>query len=198
VTFSGRPPPAAPSHPPPVVFADATAAARRYLGWAGTGGCPPRPPGKSLIRIRNATASDLDTLTNVFVACFNEPPWNDGWTFEAARERLGAILESRLFCGAVAFVDDDAVGLVLGQKERWVDAFHFNLQEMCVCSSHQRKGLGRALLNHLKQELQRDGVSKMYLITGPDGPADAFYSAAGFYRSRGRIVMASGLKEPLP
>jgi len=154
-----------------------------------------RAPGESLIHVRNVAPSDLDALTSVFISCFNEPPWNDGWTFEAARERLGAILASRFFCGAMAWIDEEPVGLVLGQKERWVDAFHFNLQEMCVRSSHQRRGLGRALLNHLKQELQRDGVSKMYLITSPDGPADAFYSAAGFYRSRGRIVMASGLKE---
>ncbi len=151
-----------------------------------------------MILIRSATASDLDALTAVFISCFNEPPWNDGWTFAVARERLAAILESRLFCGAVAFIDEEPVGLVLGQKERWVDAFHFNLQEMCVRSSHQRRGLGRSLLAHLKQELRRDGVSKMYLITGPDGPADAFYSAAGFYRSRGRVVMAAGLKEALP
>lgn len=157
-----------------------------------------RGPGESLIRIRSATVSDLDALTSVFVSCFNEPPWNDGWTLEAARERLGAIVESRFFCGAVAFVDEEPVGLVLGQKERWVDAFHFNLQEMCVRSSYQRRGVGRALLDYLKQELQRDGVSKMYLITGPDGPADALYSAAGFYRSRGRIVMASSLKESSP
>jgi ribosomal protein S18 acetylase RimI-like enzyme len=147
-----------------------------------------------MLEIRNAVLNDLDALAVVFVTCFNGAPWNDGWSLAAAHERLQAILEARHFRGAIAISDGEVIGLVLGQKERWVEAFHFNLQEMCVLPGRQRSGIGNALLGHLTMELQREGTEKIYLITGPDSGAGAFYAAHGYYTSRGRIVMASVLK----
>ena len=41
-----------------------------------------------MLEIRNAVLDDLDAITSVFVQCFNDAPWNDGWSFAAARERL--------------------------------------------------------------------------------------------------------------
>lgn len=147
-----------------------------------------------MIEIRSVVPDDLDGITTVFVECFNAPPWNDGWSFAAARERIASILEARHFRGAVALSDGSMVGLLLGQKERWVDAFHFNLQEMCVLPSRQRNGIGDALLREVTKRLRAEGTEKIYLITGPESGAAAFYSAHGYYLSRGRIVMASSLK----
>lgn len=148
-----------------------------------------------MLEIRNALIDDLDAVTTVFVACFNAPPWNDGWSFAAARDRLEAILDAHHFRGALAITDGVVIGLLLGQKERWVDAFHFNLQEMCVLPDHQRSGVGRALLRHVTEELRREGTEKIYLLTSPESGAAAFYSAHGYYTSRGRIVMASAIKK---
>lgn len=133
-------------------------------------------------------------MTAVFVECFNAPPWNDGWSSADAGERLRGIVEARHFRGAVAESQGVLVGLLLGQKERWIGSFHFNLQEMCVRPARQRQGIGRALLNHISRTLEREGTEKIYLITGPNTGAAAFYEALGFYSSRGRMVMASPLK----
>jgi ribosomal protein S18 acetylase RimI-like enzyme len=149
----------------------------------------------SMMEIRNAVLDDLDAITAVFVECFNAPPWSDGWSFDAARERIASILEAHHFRGAVAISDGNIIGLLLGQNERWVDAFHFSLQEeMCVLPDRQRSGVGRALLHHLTEQLRAEGTEKIYLITGPDSGAAAFYSAHGYYTSRGRIVMATRLE----
>lgn len=118
-------------------------------------------------------------------------PWNDGWSFEAARERLEAYLEARQFRGAIAFSEQAVVGLLVGQKERWVQGFHFFLQEMCVTPNQQRRGVGRALLGHIRAVLRSEGVEKIYLATGPKTPAASFYAANGFYPSRGRQLMTS-------
>jgi len=147
-----------------------------------------------MLEIRNAVIDDLDAVTAVFVACFNAPPWNDGWSFTVARDRLEAIFDARHFRGALAISDGVVIGLLLGQKERWVDAFHFNLQEMCVLPDRQRSRVGDALLRHVTEELRREGTEKIYLITGPESGAAAFYSTQGYYTSRGRVVMASVIK----
>src|ERR1700744_6312735 len=105
-------------------------------------------------QIRAAVPGDLAAITSVYVECFNAPPWHDGWSFAAAHERLSAYLETRQFRGAIALSEQTVVGLLIGQKERWVNGFHFFLQEMCVAPSQQRRGVGRALLVHIRAALQ--------------------------------------------
>lgn len=140
---------------------------------------------------RSIVHTDVDALTALFVDCFNAPPWNDGWSYEAAFERLSAMLAARYARGYVAVVDGRLVGMLLGQKERWVADYHFALQEMCVRPSLQRSGIGSQLLRHAVRELRAEKVEKMYLITSPGDAAEAFYAKLGFRRSRGRIVMTS-------
>lgn len=142
---------------------------------------------------RSIVHNDVDALTELFVECFNGPPWNDGWSYEAAFDRLSAMLAARYSRGYVAIVDARLAGMLLGQKERWVAEYHFALQEMCVRPSLQRSGIGSQLLRHAVQELRAEKVEKMYLITSPGDAAEAFYAKVGFSQSRGRIVMAMSL-----
>lgn len=145
-------------------------------------------------QLRSIVHDDLDALTKLYTECFNGPPWNDGWSYEAARDRLGAIVAGRYFRGYVAVVDACLVGMLLGQKERWVTHYHFALQEMCVRPNLQRSGVGTHLLRHAIDELRSENVEKVYLITSPGDAAEAFYGKLGFYKSRGRIVMGLPLQ----
>jgi GNAT superfamily N-acetyltransferase len=97
--------------------------------------------------------------------CFNAPPWNDGWSREAARERLSDILTAGQFRGAVALAGSSVVGMLLGQRERWVAGYDFNLLEMCVDPASQRSGIGTRLLKHMIQALRMEHIGKVYLIT---------------------------------
>src|SRR4051794_30991922 len=106
-----------------------------------------------------------------------------------------AFWRRRTFAALWLPFDGVVVGLLLGQKERWVDAFRFNLQEMCVHSDRQRSGVGRALLLHMKERLREEGTDEIYLITALDSRAAAFYSANGYQPTRDRIVMAAELEK---
>jgi ribosomal protein S18 acetylase RimI-like enzyme len=144
----------------------------------------------SALQLRAIVHNDLDALTELFVECFNRPPWNDGWSHEAARDRLDAIIAGRYFRGYVAVGKAGLAGMLMGQKERWVQHYHFALQEMCVRPSSWRTGVGTDLFRHAVDELRAEGVEKVYVITSPGDAAEAFYAKLGFYKSRGRIVMA--------
>ena len=87
------------------------------------------------------------------------------------------------------------MGLLLGQVERWVINYHFNLVEMCVHPERQRLGVGGQLLQRAEADLLVEHIDKLYLITAPGDAAEAFYSKHGFYRSRGRIVMGRSLSD---
>lgn len=144
------------------------------------------------IQIRPAGLDDIETLAEVFVECYVAAPWNEAWSHEAARERLEGILTAKHFRGAVALAGTSVVGMLLGQKERWIERFHFHLQELCVVPGRHRSGVGRALVHYMAQELRLENTERMYLVTAAaDGPA-TFYEKLGFYTSK-RIVMACSL-----
>lgn len=144
----------------------------------------------TVAEVRDVVPEDMESIGRVFLACFNGPPWNDGWSVEGAYQRLTDLFAAKHFRGAVALLDSTVVGAILGQKERWVDAYHFNLVEMCVLPGLQRRGIGTGLMRHLLRGLAREQVTNLYLLTAVDGPAASFYSKMGFYLSRGRIIMA--------
>ncbi len=146
--------------------------------------------------LREVVKSDAGDLTQLFLYCFNGPPWNDGWSREAAEERLDGLMTAPHFRGYLAVYESRVVGMLLGQKERWVHDYHFNLQEMCVLPSMQRSGVGTALMRHAQGALLGENVDKVYLITAPGDAAEAFYGKLGFYKSRGRIVMGFPLRGP--
>jgi aminoglycoside 6'-N-acetyltransferase I len=146
------------------------------------------------LMLRQVGVEDVQALAELYCECFNAPPWNDGWSLEAAYERLAALSSVSHFRGYVALLDGSAVGMLLGQKERWVTGYHFCVHEMCVRTSMQRSGIGALLLRRAFDELRGEGVDKVYLITAPGDAAEAFYAKHGFYNSQSRIVMALALE----
>jgi len=149
--------------------------------------------------LRRIVPSDLESLVALYVECFNAPPWNDGWSHEAAHDRIESMLQARHFRGWLdaaggSVAGGSAQGMILAQNERWVTGYHCNILEMCVRPTLQRRGIGAALLQQAMAELRAEGVEKLYLLTAPNGPAESFYGKLLFQRSRGRVVLSRSLQ----
>ena len=150
------------------------------------------------------SSSDLESLVALYVECFNAPPWNDGWSREAAHDRIESMLQARHFRGWLdtagssaaggSVAGGSAQGMILAQNERWVTGYHCNILEMCVQPTLQRRGIGAALLQQAMAELRAEGVENLYLMTAPNGPAESFYGKQQFRRSRGRVVLSLSLE----
>jgi putative acetyltransferase len=64
-----------------------------------------------------------------------------------------------------------------------LDPMHGEIKSMRTVSAHLRKGVGRALLNHIMAEAKRRGYRRLSLETGSMAafePARQLYSAFGF------------------
>ncbi len=139
--------------------------------------------------IKAFTADHVDEATALYIDVFNNPPWNDRWSFEAAHKRLADILQAPGFLGFI-YTDPELLGFAVGYCEQWHSGRHFYLNEMCVRSDQQRRGIGSALIQQLVQTLRQMQVERMYLLTMRDGPAEAFYAKHGF-RTSPRMIMMS-------
>lgn len=133
------------------------------------------------MELRSLAASDLTDVARLYAETFNRPPWSDGWTEEAALERLSRYLDHPDVLGVVAVRDGRVCGFALGMVERWVDGEHFHLKEMCTDPSAQRMGVGGGVLEELMRVLRERGVEAIYLQTMPGSAAAAFYEKHGFH-----------------
>lgn len=141
---------------------------------------------------RTLNLADAGSIAGLFVDVFNAPPWSDGWTLDAARERLAGFLDSPASFGVVFIENTTPFAFALGHIERWIGASHFHLKEMCVARDRQRGGVGAELLALLVAELRERRVQQIFCETRPGTAADAFYRKAEF-RQLNLVALAKKL-----
>jgi len=124
-------------------------------------------------------SGDVEAFAELYASVFNAPPWLDGWTMPAARERLRSLAAAPRFEALGAFQGHRPVALVLGSGERWVKGWVLHLREMFVATSLQRNGIGRRLLEQFEASLLGK-YTGLYLLTSTRVPARSFYAACGY------------------
>lgn len=141
------------------------------------------------------TLNNIDENIQLYVSVFNEPPWEDNWTFERAKKRFIDFLHTPRFIGFSYYHNGEAVALVAGHCEEWSNGELFYLKEMCVHYDMQGKGIGTKLLNHLRDYLEERGVTYSYLLTLKDGQAQSFYGKIGYEKDANTIFMLRQFKK---
>ena len=145
--------------------------------------------------IRPIAESDVEEISQIFVACFSATPWNEVWSVEAAHARIRPVLQTQSSRGCVAILNDSIVGAAFGQIEGGLNKNMFHLQEFFVLPSVQRQGIGKKILSKLFSELAvAENVASIYLLTIRASPAQAFYEKFGFSTSAKKIVMGVAIK----
>ena len=117
----------------------------------------------------------LQPASGVYAACFNLPPWEDGWSVESASRRLKTLLDFPHAIARVAVRKEQLVALAIGHSEPWTDGLHFYLNELCVDPSHQRQGVGGSY-SQVKPTPPCSWIASPQTKC-PAGPAQAFATA---------------------
>jgi ribosomal protein S18 acetylase RimI-like enzyme len=141
-------------------------------------------------RIEALREEYLDGCTHLYVSTFNAEPWNQRWTLETTHKKLAWTLGVPGFSGWVLSLDDVIVAFAAGYRQQEYRGEVFYLAILCVGPQAQGTGVGSRLTRHLEDELQKQGVRKVYLITRRDTPAQAFYGKHAYKVSDEDIVMS--------
>ena len=136
------------------------------------------------MEIRPYEECDEEAVTDLWTEVLADTaPHNDPVT--VIRQKLA--LERDLFF--VAVMDGTVVGTIMGGYDGhrgWVYA-------LAVCPSHQRRGIGTALLRHLETVLARRGCLKVNLqVRASNAGVVAFYERLG-YAIEERVSMGKRL-----
>ena len=142
------------------------------------------------MNIRKIEKRDLNVLADLFVSVFNSEPWNESWTKEWAYERLGIIFRSHRFYGYVAEKEDAPVGAIFSRVGSYKGILELEIVENFVSGNAQRKGLGAALMNELKFQAMKEGISCFVLLTDKTTFAKDFYLKYGFEGHEQNLLMS--------
>lgn len=100
------------------------------------------------VEIVDMDLAHLNDYAELFVAVFNSDPWNDSWTKETAVIRIENMMKTNTFIGKAIYSETDLKGIIWGQKEQYYNGIHFQIQEFCVKSTEQKKGMEKRCCKH--------------------------------------------------
>ena len=80
-----------------------------------------------------------------------------------------------------------------------IDYYYDNWSQFCVDEfnvdySKQGQGIGKQLLEFASENLKRDGINRLFLITGGT-EASVFYEQNGFVKTDEGVMMEFGLQD---
>jgi ribosomal protein S18 acetylase RimI-like enzyme len=141
------------------------------------------------ITLRQLTPADQADCARLLRQVFNQPPWNDNWTAERAAAYVRDFFSAPRFRGFAALDGTQLIGICLGHVKLWWQADEYCIDEFCVHTARQRRGVGGQLLGYARRQLAAEGVACCTLLTASGAPAEAFYRGQGFRRVDEMIFM---------
>lgn len=139
--------------------------------------------------IRSMTKTDLSKCGEIYAKAFPQEHWGIDWTAENAREYLTDFFEQKRFVGYVYEENGEVAGCLFALRKISGSKEEIYINEMAVLPELQGKGIGKQLLNAVKDYSKENGLAGVVLYTSEYAPAAKFYEKNGFQLSQGTICM---------
>ncbi len=143
---------------------------------------------------RTITPTDYPELSQVMKAAYAEAPWNENWSDERAIRRIQAIMGNFQAMGVCAVETvvgggEKILGGVLGYVDPYADVDFFFASEIFVLPEYKHKGIGTELLKHLEEELKKQNIHILQLISIADN--HKFYEKIGLQQDAVNVMYKS-------
>lgn len=139
--------------------------------------------------IRKMQQADLERCGMIYAKAFPMEHWGIDWTAANATEYLRDYFEQKRFVGFVCEENGQVSGCVFALCKISGSKEEIYINEMAVLPERQGCGIGKQLLNAVKDYSKSKGLAGMVLYTNEHAPAARFYEKNGFQLSRGTICM---------
>ena len=134
-------------------------------------------------------ASDLAQCGRIYAKAFPIEHWGIDWTAENATDYLQDFFEQKRFVGYVYEEKEEVLGCIFALCKISGSKKEIYINEMAVLPVRQGLGIGKQLLNAVKDYSKNNGLAGIVLYTSEYAPAAKFYKKNGFKLSNGTICM---------
>lgn len=138
--------------------------------------------------LKELSPENIEEIKAFFCDIFSREPWNDDWSCPV---QLHAYIED-LICNANSltlglFENGDMAGLSMGSIRHWYSGTEYHIDEFCIKTDLQGKGIGTRFLREVERFLKEKGVAQIFLQTERTVPAYAFYQKNGYTELPGHV-----------
>ena len=139
--------------------------------------------------IRIMKASDLAQCGRIYAKAFPIEHWGIDWTAENATDYLQDFFEQKRFVGYVYEENKEVSGCIFALCKISGSKKEIYINGMAVLPKRQGLGIGKQLLNAVKDYSKNNGLAGIVLYTSEYAPAAKFYEKNGLKLSNGTICM---------
>lgn len=132
------------------------------------------------VGIRILEPEDVAACARIYVQAYQAPPYDGCFDEDLARAILTEVRQRAPETCFVAEVDETVVGFILCTTLAGVRA---TIEEFAVDPAHQRRGIGRRLLEHVCSLFRRSHYATVELIVDRLAPVCSLYRRFGFTES---------------
>ena len=138
--------------------------------------------------------SAFATIKELFVRVFTDEPWNDDWS---DKEQLDLYIHDLIGqSNSLTFglyEGTELVGISMGRTKHWYTGTEYCVDELCIHTAKQGKGLGRRFVEEIEKACKALGLTHIFLLTENNVPAFEFYKKLGFYQLENNVAFAKKL-----
>jgi len=138
-------------------------------------------------------AMNISECAEIFISVFSHAPWSETWPVEKAFARLNDIFKNPKSLCLCCKCDGKIVAALFGFFQEWHTGFQYEIREFFVLKSHQKSGIGTAILAELESELSNKTPMNIVLQTLRFEDSVRFYKNNGFLMHDEEIFMYKDL-----
>lgn len=132
----------------------------------------------------------IEECADLFIDVFTKAPWNDTYhSREQVINYFRSYMASDYFIGYVLKKQARIIALSIGMKKPWINGMEYYIDQFCVKSDLQGKGIGSGFLKQIEREIQAEKINAMMLNTESGFPSEKFYLKNGFQLLDGLITL---------
>lgn len=139
--------------------------------------------------IQSCRMEHLERYGEIYAAAFSGEPWNDFWNTEDAIIHVKELLESDQSYGLEYLIDGEVVGFILGTSMLFHYGRTFEINDLAVAPTYQCRGIAKELLVRCLEDIKKQGMVGVHLITASGGILPKFYEKYGFKKENEVILM---------
>ena len=146
------------------------------------------------MELRVLTDANLEELTALFASVFTAAPWHDDWSeAEQLRQYILDLTDNRNSLTLGYYDGNEMIGLSMGHIRHWYEGTEYMIDELCVRTDCQGRGVGTAFLRDMEAFLRQRGMKHIFLLTERTVPAYRFYRKNGFIELKDNVALSRRL-----
>lgn len=130
--------------------------------------------------IRQMEIKDIDSCAKICLDAYSKEPWNENHDLGKVKDFLGKFTSNNIYIGWVICSDNQIIGFVVGIVIPSIGDDYFRIEDICISSDMQGKGIGSIFMKGLAARLKDKNMDSIILNTIMGFPAYNFYLKNGF------------------